>query len=212
MMMLCDAVKSSPVYCLRLAFSAGAVVRETAFVKQKAWFQSREGIRKRREGVMKVGGSCSRSGVAPQSVGLGWLVFFQRVVVSHRVVQQELDSCGVKFFCPSRRNLWYNLLQLPIALPAEGHCLDDEEAKYLCFPFNHCSLILRELIEKMRLGRSKPLVVLLRVTENWNLKNWNIKHKLSRIQGSEMKKMAQRLFPYPAVGVVYTVSWIQRRW
>lgn len=36
MMMLCDAVKSSPVYCLRLAFSAGAVVRETAFVKQKA--------------------------------------------------------------------------------------------------------------------------------------------------------------------------------
>lgn len=35
-MMLCDAVKSSPVYCLHLAFSAGAVVREIASVKQKA--------------------------------------------------------------------------------------------------------------------------------------------------------------------------------
>ena len=115
---------------------------------------------------MKVGGSCSSSRVAPQSVGLGWLVFFQRVVVSRRVVQQESDRCGVKFFCPSWRNLWYNLLQLPISLPAEGHCLDEEEAKYLCFPFNHYSLILRELTEKMRLGRSKPLVILLRVIEN----------------------------------------------
>lgn len=35
-MMLCDAVKSSPVFCLHLAFSAGAVVREIASVKQKA--------------------------------------------------------------------------------------------------------------------------------------------------------------------------------
>lgn len=35
-MMLCDAVKSSPVYCLHLAFSAGAVVREITSVKQKA--------------------------------------------------------------------------------------------------------------------------------------------------------------------------------
>lgn len=62
-------------------------------------------------------------------------------------------------------------LQIPTSLSAEGHGLDEEEPKYLCFPFNHYSLICRELIEKMRLGRSKTLLILLRVIENCNLKN-----------------------------------------